>query len=85
MFRFLAEYRQWKKEHRAEVQEAKLRHEAMKTPLNYNTLQQMFEVFTRNGNQNEVMEIKGNDFTVKVYWDNGEVRRTTRTEQIMKM
>ena len=83
LFSFIKEYRQWKKEHREEVQEAKLRKEALKTPLNYQILDKMFQIWTK-GQQNAVMEIKLSDAIIKCYWDNGTYRRVTRTEQIMQ-
>lgn len=82
---FIKEYRNWKREHKTEVQQAKLRHEAMKTPLNYTILDQMFQTWVKNTNRDMIMEIKGADFTVKCYYDNnGNYQRKTRIEQIME-
>lgn len=84
LMKFIQEYNNWKKEHRDEVQQAKLRREAMKTPLNYQILDKMFQIWT-NGNKDAVMEITGKDFKVRWYWDNnGVFQRKTTTEQILE-
>lgn len=66
---FLREYNQWKKDHRMEVQQAKLRKEAIKSPLNYQILDQMFQLWTKEKNLDAVMEVEGKDFKFKCYWD----------------
>lgn len=84
ILKFIHEYNEWKKTHRQEVQEAKLRKEAMRTPLNYNILDQMFQIWVKNTDTSAVMEIQGYDFTVRCYYDNnGQYRRETRTERII--
>ena len=86
IFKFIKEYQAWKKEHRQEVQQAKLRQEAMKTPLNYAILDQMFQTWLNGNDRNAVMEIKGKDFTVKCYYDDkGNYQRLTTTEQILNL
>lgn len=81
---FLKEYNEWKKTHRQEVQEAALRKEAVKTPLNYQVLDQMFQIWTNKNQKDAVMEIKGADFVVKCYYDqNGNYQRMTSTERIL--
>lgn len=85
MIRFIQEYNKWKREHRDEVQQAKLRREAMQTPLNYQILDKMFQIWTNGNNKDAVMEIKGKDFTVKFYWDEqGTFQRKTTTERIIE-
>ena len=84
MFKFIKLYLEWKKLHRQEVQEEILRKEAIKTPLNYQLLDQLFQIFT-NTQKDAVLEIEGKDFKLKLHWDeNGKFERLTTTEQILR-
>jgi hypothetical protein len=83
MLKFIRAYLEWKKIHRQEVQEEILRKEALKTPLNYQLLEQLFQAFT-NTQKDAVLEVEGKDCKIKLYWDDkGQVRRLTTTEQIL--
>jgi hypothetical protein len=83
MIRFIRAYLEWKKLHRQEVQEEILRKEALKTPLNYQLLDQLFQAFT-NTQKDAVLEIEGKDFKLKLFWNSqGEFKRLTTTEQIL--
>ena len=85
MIRFIRAYLEWKKLHRQEVQEAILRKEAVRTPLNYNLLEQLFKVFCDTTSKDAVLEVEGKDCKIKLYFDDeGQVRRLTTTEQILK-
>lgn len=85
MFNFIKEYNKWKKEHKEEVNNAKLRKELIKTPLNYNLLAQLMKSFKESsvGDSNFKMEIKTKDATITFYYDNEEVRRLTTTQSIL--
>lgn len=81
---FLKEYNEWKREHRQEVQEAALRKEAMKTPLNYQILDKMFQTWVKDSAPGIVMRIKGADFVTEWFYDNNnQFRRITTTERIL--
>lgn len=85
MIKFIRAYLEWKKLHRQEVQEEILRKEAMKTPLNYNLLEQLFKVFCDTAGKDAVLEVEGKDCKIKLYFDDkGQVRRMTTTEQILQ-
>ena len=81
---FIKCYLKWRKDHHQEVQEEILRKEALKTPLNYQLLDQLFQAFT-NTQKDAVLEIEGKDFKLKLHWDeNGNFKRLTTTEQILQ-
>lgn len=84
MLKFIRAYLEWKKLHRQEVQEEILRKEALKTPLNYQLLDQLFQAFTST-QKDAVLEIEGKDFKIKLHWDeSGHFERLTTTEQILR-
>lgn len=84
MIKFIRAYLEWKKLHRQEVQEEILRKEVLKTPLNYQLLDQLFQAFT-NTQKDAVLEIEGKDFKIRLHWDeNGNFERLTTTEQILR-
>lgn len=84
MLKFIRAYLEWKKLHRQEVQEEILRREVMRTPLNYNLLDQLFQAFTST-QKDAVLEIEGKDFKLKLHWDdNGHFERLTTTERILQ-
>lgn len=81
---FLKEYNEWKRMHREEVQSEILRREAVRTPLNYQLLEQMFKAFCDTAGKDAVLEVEGKDCKFKLYWDDkGQVRRMTTTEMIL--
>jgi hypothetical protein len=84
MLKFIREYNEWRRTHREEVQAEILRREAVRTPLNYKLLEQLFKVFCDTAGKDAVLEVEGKDCKIKIYWDDkGQVRRLTTTEQIL--
>lgn len=85
MLKFIRAYLEWKKLHRQEVQEEILRREAVRTPLNYNLLEQLFKVFCDTAGKDAVLEVEGKDCKIKLFWNSqGEFKRLTTTEQILR-
>lgn len=81
---FLAEYREWRKEHRQEIQQARMRRQLLKQPLDYLLLEEWMTAFANMGNRDLRLRVQGSNFTVELYYDdNGSVRRMNSTELIL--